>query len=231
MLVELDDAERATSQGTVEPHGTLSVTAPVAFGSLFIRPILEDFLETHRSVRGRLLLLDRVVSLVEEGVDVSVRIGHLPDSALIAIDVGRVRRVLVASPAYLARHGRPKTPQDLTGHRLIAATSVTPHDSWSFSGKAGARALRVRVDPLLTVNVPDAAIRSAATGIGIACVISYQVTEQLATGSLVRLLTAFEPPPLPVHLLYPASSARTAKVRAFVESAAPRLRTTLAAAR
>jgi DNA-binding transcriptional LysR family regulator len=214
-----------------EPQGLLSVTAPVAFGSLHVRPILDDFLAAHPSVRGRLLLLDRVVSLVEEGVDVSLRIGHLPDSALLAIDVGRVSRVVVASPDYVARHGRPKAPQDLAAHRIVAATSVTPNDSWSFSGKAGARALRVRVAPLLTVNLPDAAIRSAVAGVGITCAISYQVSQDVAEGRLVRLLSAFEPAPIPVHLLYPATSARTARVRAFVESAAPRLRAVLARAR
>ena len=175
------------------------------------------------------LLLDRVVSLVEEGIDVAVRIGHLPDSALIATEVGAVRRILVASPDYLSRHGRPKAPQDLAVHRVIASTGVIPNDSWVFSGR-GARASRVRVDPVLTVNVPDAATRSAMSGVGITCALSYQVSEHLASGALVRVLPRFEPAPIPVHLLYPVASARTAKVRAFVDAAVPRLRAVLRAA-
>ncbi|EYF08169.1 LysR family transcriptional regulator [Chondromyces apiculatus] len=229
VLAELDEAERATTAVTSEPRGLLAVTAPIAFGSLHVRPILDDFLAAHEDVQARFLLLDRTVSLIEEGVDVAVRIGHLPDSALIATAVGSVRRLVIASPEYLARHGRPKAPKDLATHRCIASTGLTPHDSWSFGARGPGR--RVRVHPRLSVNVVDAAIRSAVSGIGVTCALSYQVAEHLASGALVRLLPAFEPPPVPVHLLYPASSARTAKVRAFVAFAAPRLRAVLASSK
>jgi DNA-binding transcriptional LysR family regulator len=225
VLGELDEAEQTTSAITSEPQGILTVTAPIAFGSLHVRPIVDDFLTSHPSVRAYLLLLDRVVSLVEEGVDVAVRIGHLPDSALLAVAVGNVRRMVIASPTYVARHGRPRAPQDLARHRCIASTAVTPHDSWSFGARKGARAKRVRIDPVLSVNVAGAAIHSALDGIGITCALSYQVAEHLERGALVRLLAAFEPPPMPVHIIYPTTSARTAKVRAFVELAVQRLRT------
>jgi DNA-binding transcriptional LysR family regulator len=229
VLADLDDAEKMAGAGTAEPHGLLTITAPLAFGSLHVRPVLDEYLATHAGVRARLLLLDRVVSIVDEGIDVAVRIAHLPDSALIATAVGRVRRVVVASPEYLARHGRPKAPADLAAHRCIASTAVTPSDVWTFGARReGERAKHVRVSPTLSVNVVDAAIRSAVGGAGVTCALSYQVAQHLASGALVRLLAAFEPPDFPVQLVYPTTSARTAKVRAFVELATPRLRALLA---
>jgi DNA-binding transcriptional LysR family regulator len=161
-------------------------------------------------------------------VDVAVRIAHLPDSALIAIAAGSVRRMVVASPKYLERHGRPKTPSDLAAHRCVASTAITPSDVWTFGARReGDRAKHVHVTPVLSVNLAEAAIRSALSGIGITCALSYQVSGQLSSGALVRLLGPFEPPPLPVHLVYPATNARTGKVRAFVDLAAPRLRSLL----
>jgi DNA-binding transcriptional LysR family regulator len=228
VLADLDEAEKSARAGTAEPQGVLTVTAPLAFGSLHVRPLLDEYVATHASVRARLMLLDRVVSIVDEGVDVAIRIAHLPDSALMAAALGEVRRVIVASPEYLARHGRPRAPADLAAHRCVACTAITPSDVWTFGArKEGERAKQVRVTPALSINVADAAIRSALSGVGVACALSYQVIEHLASGALVRLLAAFEPPAVPVHLVYPASSARTAKVRAFVEMAAPRLRARL----
>src|SRR5262249_32123513 len=162
----------------------------------------------HPHVRARILLLDRVVSLVEEGIDVAVRIGQLPDSALLATAVGSVRRVVVASPSYLARHGRPRSPADLARHRCIASTAVTPDDSWSFGDRTGGRAKRVKIDPIVTINVAGAAIGSAVGHVGITCALSYQVAEHLESGALVRLLGAFEPPPMPVHIVYPPIAVR-----------------------
>jgi DNA-binding transcriptional LysR family regulator len=228
VLTELDDAEKSADAGLTEPHGVLSVTAPVAFGSMHVQPIVDTYLASHRRVRVRLLLLDRVVSVIDEGVDVAVRIAHLPDSALVAIAAGSVRRMVVASPDYLERHGRPKTPSDLAAHRCVASTAITPSDVWTFGARReGDRAKHVRITPVLSVSLAEAAIRSALSGTGITCALSYQVSKQLSSGALVRLLGAFEPPPLPVHLVYPATNARTAKVRAFVELAAPRLRSLL----
>jgi DNA-binding transcriptional LysR family regulator len=223
VLADLDEAEQSSSAALAEPQGLLTITAPIAFGALHLRPLVDDYLRAHANVRVRLLLLDRVVNLVEEGVDVALRIGQLPDSALLAVAMGTVRRVLVASPDYLARHGRPKRPADLARHRCIGVTGISPQDTWSFGNH------RVRVRPIATVNLAEAAIRSAEGGIGVTRALSYQVAQSLKQGSLVRLLTAYEPPPLPVQIVYPASSARTAKLRAFVELAAPRLRAILTA--
>jgi DNA-binding transcriptional LysR family regulator len=228
VLADLDEAEKTTGEGNLEPHGMLTITAPLAFGSLHVQPILDAFLSSHGSVRARLLLLDRVVSMVDEGIDVAIRIAHLPDSALIAVGVGAVRRLVVASPEYLARFGRPKDPAALATHRCVCSTAITPTDVWTFGTATGSRrGKHVRVSPTLTVNIAETAIRSAIRGVGVTCALSYQVTEHLASGALVRLLSQYEPPPLPVHVVYPASSARTAKVRAFVEIAAPRLRALL----
>jgi DNA-binding transcriptional LysR family regulator len=227
VLAELEEADQGEG-AVVEPQGLLTVTAPLAFGALHVRPVVDAFLAKWAAVRTRLVLLDRVVSVVEEGVDVAVRIAHLPDSSLVATGLGCVRRVVVASPAYLERHGRPRRPADLAAHRCIASTAVTPSDTWTFGARReGERPKHVRVRPVSSVNVAEPAIHSALEGAGVACALSYQVKEHLAAGTLVRLLGAFEPPPVPVHLVYPAASARTAKVRAFVELAAPRLREAL----
>jgi DNA-binding transcriptional LysR family regulator len=220
VLADLDEAERMSESQTA-PHGVLTVTAPIAFGSMHVRPVIDDFVAANAEVRARLLLLDRVVGLVEEGIDVAVRIGHLPDSALIAASVGHVQRVVVASPRYLAEHGKPKTPADLAAHRVVASTVVTPHETWTF----GAR--RVKVTPVISANTAEAAVASAIGGAGVTCAISYQVAEHLASGALVRVLGAYEPPPVPVHVVYPAASGRVGKVRAFVEMVAPRLRALL----
>jgi DNA-binding transcriptional LysR family regulator len=225
VLADLDEAETSLGAAVADPRGILTVTAPLLFGALHVRPVVDAYLEAHRAVRVRLMLLDRVVSVVDEGVDVAVRIAHLPDSALVATALGAVRRVVVASPRYLARHGRPKSPADLAAHRCIASTSLTPSDMWSFGARRdGARATQVRIEPILSVNVADGAIGAALGGLGITCALSYQVRPAVRSGALVALLVAFEPPPLPVHLVYVASAARTAKVRAFVELATPRLR-------
>jgi DNA-binding transcriptional LysR family regulator len=228
VLFDLDEAEKTAGAATIEPQGLLTVTAPLAFGSLHVRAIVDAYLAAHADVRVRLLLLDRVVSVVEEGIDVAVRIAHLPDSGLMATALGTVRRVVVASPKYLSGRGRPKSPVDLAAHRCIASIAITPNDTWTFGARReGERAKHVRVNPVLSVNVAEAAIQAAIDGVGVTCALSYQVAEHVVSGALVPLLAAFEPPPLPVHVVYPATSARTAKVRAFVEMATPRLRAVL----
>ena len=227
VLADLDEAEKTAGARTAEPQGVLTVTAPLAFGALHVRPLIDEFLAAHAAVSARLLLLDRVVSILEEGIDVAVRIAHLPDSSLIATSLGTVQRILVASPAYIARFGRPKTPSDLSAHRCIASTPITASNVWTFGAGNGQRAKSVRVSPRLFVNSAEAAIRSAVSGVGVTFAVSYQVPEHLASGALVRLLAPYEPPALPVHLVYPATSAQTAKVRSFVELATRRLRALL----
>jgi DNA-binding transcriptional LysR family regulator len=224
VLAEIAEAEQLAAGARSAVRGTLTVTAPSAFGVLHVRPILDAYLAAHPEVTARLQLLDRVVNLVDEGIDVAVRIAFLPDSSLLSTRVGEVRRVVCASPDYVARLGKPKAPRDLAEHTVIACSGVTPTDTWSF---AAGRAKHVKVRPVLTVNSALAAIGSAVDGHGVTCVLSYQVASELAAGRLVRLLPEHEPEPLPVHVVYPPASAAIARVRAFIETAVPRLRAAL----
>ena len=224
VLADLAEADATASADRAVPRGTLSITAPVAFGTLHVRPLVDELVTTYDELQVRLLLLDRLVHVVDEGFDVAVRIAHLPDSALLATAVGHVRRVLCASPAYLARRGQPREPADLAAHRCISFSAVTASDVWTFGPRDGRRARSVRIHPTLTVNTADAAIGSAIAGVGIVRALSYQVQAALESGALVRLLPSLEPAPLPVHLVYPVTAAAAAKVRAFVTLATPRLR-------
>jgi DNA-binding transcriptional LysR family regulator len=200
-LAELDRLEAGTA-GDAPLAGKLAVTAPVLFGQLHVLPVVTAFLVRHPQVDVRLDLLDRVVSLADEGIDLGVRIGALPDSALRARVVGQVRPLLCASPAYLARAGVPRTPEALAGHACIAYTGVTPSpDRWAFPGP-GRRERVVPVRARLVVNSGQAAIDAALAGVGIVRVISYQVARLVAGKRLVPLLTAFAPPPVPVQLVH-----------------------------
>lgn len=228
VIAELAEADSSVSRAVSEPRGVLTVTAPVMFGELHIRPLVDNFLASHAEVRARLLLLDRMVNLLDEGIDVALRIAHLPDSSLVAHPVGSVRRLICASPRYLARRGKPAVPQDLASHRVIGFSALTPTDTWTFGpGADGGRTKQVRVDPVLTVNTARSAIAAAIDGHGITSALSYQVAEALRDGLLVPILAAFEPEPLPVHLVHPARSTTVAKVRAFVTLAVPTLRSAL----
>ena len=229
VLAELSIAERAGDDAVTTPQGLLTVTAPSMFGALHVRPVVDAYLEAHEGVHVRLVLLDRVVNVIDEGIDIAVRIAHLPDSALIATTVGFVRRVVCASPRYLASKGPLREPSDLASHRCIGFSALTPGDSWTFSaGPRGGRARHVKVRPVLMVNTAEAAIGSAVAGQGVTTALSYQVESALASGALTLVLEAFAPEPVPVQLVYPASRTDSAKVRAFVELAAPRLRKVLA---
>jgi DNA-binding transcriptional LysR family regulator len=228
VLADIAEAERLAAGARSAVRGTLTVTAPSTFGALHVRPILDAYLAAHPEVTARLQLLDRVVNLVDEGIDVGVRIALLPDSSLLSTRVGEVRRVLCASPDYCARRGRPKAPQDLAQHTCISFSGTTPTDTWTFAAGRSGRPRHVKVRPVLTVNSALAAIGSAIDGHGVTCVLSYQVAGELASGRLLRLLPEHEPAPLPVHLVYPPASIATARVRAFIDLAAPRLRATLA---
>jgi DNA-binding transcriptional LysR family regulator len=165
VLADLAEAETTTNASVASPRGLLTLTAPVTFGTLHVRPVLGAYLARYPDVRARLLLLDRVVNVIDEGVDVAVRIAHLPDSALVATPVGEVRRVVCASPAYLAAHGTPRDPAELGGHRCIAFTSLTPSDVWTFAGSEGGRLRQVRVQSVMAVNLAEAAIGAAVDGL------------------------------------------------------------------
>lgn len=223
VLGEVAALEAAASAARQEPQGALALTAPVIFGRLHVLPILQRFLADYPAVAARLLLLDRTVSLVEEGLDLGIRIGRLPDSSLRAIQAGAVTRGVYASPAYLRRRGTPKHPRDLRAHDLVAFSAATPVvDRWSFRGARGSIAVAVR--PRLFVNSGEAAIDAAVAGLGLTAVLSYQVTEEIAAGRLQRVLARFEPPPLPIHLVHPAGRHVPARVRLFIDRAVAELR-------
>jgi DNA-binding transcriptional LysR family regulator len=224
-IAEVDSLElRDDAQAPL--RGTLTITAPVLFGQLHVVPVVSAFLQTHAEVRVKLTLLDRIVSLAEEGVDLAVRIGALPDSALVARQVGEVRLVTVAAPEYLERAGTPRTVESLGKHSCIAPAGLTPViDTWSF-GAGGERARqRVRVNPRLVVNTAQAAIDAALDGLGITRVLSYQVDRLLASGRLRAVLTSVEPEPVPVQLVHlPGPQPRSALAFALLASATLRKR-------
>lgn len=201
-------------------RGVLRVTAPVQFGRRYVAPIVTRFLDRFADVEVELLLSDRNLDLIDEAVNVALRIGHLPDSPLIARQVGEVRRLWVASHGYLKKRGTPGTPAELAAHDVILGTTHTA-EGWRFAGW-GSGTLR-RLKGRLRVNDVETRLRMARAGRGIAQLLSYQVAEDLAAGSLVRLFRRYEPPPLPVHLLTKDRTHRAPKIGAFVEFAANRL--------
>jgi DNA-binding transcriptional LysR family regulator len=225
-LQQLDAAEKDAAGEMAEPTGLLGVAASVTFGRRAVAPVIAEFLAAHPRVQVSLMLMDRVINLVEEGVDVAVRIGELPDSSLVARRLGTVRRVLVASPAYLARAGTPEAPEALRAHQVIAFTGALPNREWRHV--QGGRRASLRLVPRFEVNDAQAAISLALAGEGITAGFSYMVAEDVRAGRLVPLLQAFAPPPVPVHIVYPQARLVAPKLRAFVELATPRLRARLA---
>ena len=206
------------------PRGTLTLTAPVITGEDVLRPILDAFMNEYQAVSARLYLLDRQVNLIDEGIDVALRIAHLADSSFVAIRVGEVRRVIAASPRYLARHPVIREPADLAKHQIIAMTHFGL-DSWSFPPLEGSSVPRtVQFAPRLVVNTVRAAVASAAEGHGVTRLFSYHIADEIRDGRLQILLGKDEHPPLPVHLLAPQGRFSVPKVRAFVDFAAPRLK-------
>jgi len=222
IIAEVDEADQAVGGANAAPRGRLVVTAPVLFGRIFVAPVLVDYLRRHQDVTVSALFLDRVVHLVEEGVDVAVRIGQLPDSSLQAIPVGQVRSVLCAAPGYLEQHGAPATPADLKAHVLIASSGISPNPEWHFA--QGARTFGVKVDPRLSVTTNDAAIEAALQGFGIARLLSYQVAPMLASGALRTVLGDYETGALPIHVIHREGRHAAAKVRSFVDMAVESLR-------
>ena len=224
IVAELEAAELRLAGEHEEPQGELAVTAPVVFGRLQVLPVVVEFLRMFPRVTARLLLVDRTVDLIEEGLDVSVRIGALPDSSLIAARVGSIRHITCASPAYLASRGRPSSPQELRNHDCISFTALSPVERWSF---AGPKPQRVNLHPRLTVNTAEAAIDAAVAGLGITRVLSYQAARPVADGSLRLILENFEPEEMPVNILHREDRLPQAKVQSFIAFAVPRLRKAL----
>jgi DNA-binding transcriptional LysR family regulator len=188
-------------------------------------PVVTGFLNAHSRVTAKVLLLDRVVNLIEEGIDVAVRIGELPDSTLIARPVGEVRRMLVASPGYLSKRGMPKTAADLKLHSIITFTALMPNNEWTYIGERGAS--RVTLQLRFEINDATAAIAAAEAGSGITNALSYMVAKSIREGRLVPVLLGLCPPAVPVQLVYPESRLVAPKVRAFIDYAAPRIRAAL----
>ncbi|HEU0199976.1 MAG TPA: LysR family transcriptional regulator [Burkholderiaceae bacterium] len=222
ILGEVEEAEAAAAGGSLEPRGQLAVTAPVLFGRMYVAPIVFDFLERYPGVTARTVFVDRIVDLLDEGIDVAVRIAHLPDSSLTAIPVGSVRSVVCAAPRYLAAHGRPRVPDDVTKHRTIAILPTPAAVDWSFA--AGTKLRSVRAPAQLTVNNNDLAIAAAVAGRGLARVLSYQIAAEVRAKRLEIVLADFEPKPLPINVVYHEGRRAAAKVRAFADMAVERLR-------
>lgn len=228
ILEQVDDAERAAAGAYAKVKGQLVVAAPIVFGRLHVVPVAAAFLELHPEVDIQLRLGDRNVNLIEEHVDVALRIGVLPDSGTVATQVGTVRRVVCASPAYLERFGSPRSLDDLAAHRCISFDGLDAAAAWTFVAEHGDKR-RVPVQSRMTVSTADAAIAAAVCGLGLTRVLAYQVAEALRDGRLVRVLADHEPPAVPASLIYPGQGRLPMKTRAFIDFAAGRLRDRLSA--
>ena len=220
ILAELAGAERELRGAAAEPRGQLHLTAPVMFGRLHVLPVVGDLMAQHRELTVRMILIDRNVRIVEEGIDAAVRIGPLADSALTAVRIGAVRQMLVASPAYLARRGAPTTIADLAGHDLIGTMGPRWANEWQFAR----RRWRLDAPPRLVINTVDGVLAAAEAGLGIANLLSYQLAEAVDAGRLISLLAEEQPPALPVHLLFEPSRAGLPAVRLFIDAMKIRLR-------
>ncbi|MFG6486563.1 LysR family transcriptional regulator [Roseateles sp. BYS78W] len=225
ILERVDEAERGAAGVQAAPRGELIVAAPLVFGRLHVVPVVADYLARFADVNVRLMLSDRNANLLEEHIDVALRIGTLPDSGLVALRIGEIRRVTCASPAYLATRGTPAAPDELRGHCCVNFEGLGGTSSWSFP--VGDTMQRVAVRTRLSVTTADAAIRAAEAGAGVTRLLSYQVADALREGRLVRLLPEHEPAPVPVSLLYSRQGRLPMKTRSFLDFATPRLQAAL----
>jgi DNA-binding transcriptional LysR family regulator len=228
ILEQVEEAERAAAGAYANVKGRLVVAAPIVFGRLHVVPVAAAFLERHPEVDIQLRLGDRNVNLIEEHVDVALRVGALPDSNLVATQVGAVRRVVCASSDYLKQWGRPRSLDDLASHRCITFDGLDAAAAWTFLDDDGRRR-PVPVRSRMTVSTADAAIAAAALGLGLTRVLSYQVAEPLLEGRLERVLADDEPPAVPVSVVYPGQGRLPMKTRAFIDLAVGRLRDRLSA--
>jgi DNA-binding transcriptional LysR family regulator len=222
ILDEVGEAERAASGEYAAPRGELVITAPIAFGRLHVLPVVNDFLKTYPDIDVRMVLADHLVSLLEEHVDIAVRIAELPDSRLIATRVGSTRTVICASPIYLAEQGTPLIPTDLAGHACVTYEQMSHRQLWNFVSEKSE--ITVPIRSRLAVSTAEAAIDAAVAGIGITRVNSYQMASALRAGTLQIVLAPFEPAPRPISLVHTGQGILPLKLRAFLDFAAPRLR-------
>lgn len=225
VLADLAEADLIAPHPRGGLSGELTITAPATLGRLHVRPVADAFLDREPGMAVRLLLLDRLVNLVEEGIDLAVRVGARLDASLVAVKLGTVRKISCASPAYLAARGCPSSPSELATHACVAFSAMATSEAWSFAEPVGGPRLKpVKVAPRLTVNSAEAALASAVEGHGIVRLLSYQAREELEQGRLVRILEAYEPPPLAVQLVYREQRRMLPKLRAFVDFAVPLLK-------
>ena len=222
ILSQVQDAEAELSFGQAEPQGRLTVTASVLFGRRYVAPIVSEFIRRHQNVNVEMLFVDRVVNMVEEGIDVAVRIGHLKDSSLVAIQVGQVRRVICASPQYLRRHGIPRTPADVRTHRCIRHTGLSPRNEWNF--RVGRRRVTVPITSAIICNEIDSTLNACTTGLGLGMFLSYQTAPYRKSNKIRYVLEEFEDEPAPVQIIYPHTRRLSTTVRAFVDECARKLR-------
>ncbi len=217
-----DEADDAVLGINAAPRGLLTVTASVLFGRMYVMPGIIEYLRHYPEVSVNTLFVDRVVNMMEEGVDVAIRIGELPDSTYRALRVGEIRRVLCAAPEYLEKHGTPQTPDALSRHQIILARGLNPNNEIRFV--QGGVPQSVKVHPVLSVNDNDSAASAAMAGLGITRLLSYQVTEPLRSGKLKVILGEFEGEAVPIHIVHREGKHSSAKIRAFVDLMVERLR-------
>lgn len=222
ILADVQMANDTAAGINAAPKGHLSITAPVLFGRMFVMPCIVDYLNRYPDTEVDAIFVDRVVNLLEEGFDVGIRIGELPDSSMRALRVGSVRKVLCASPQYIKQNGIAQQPTDLLKHRIISARGVNLSSDWRF-GHSGDESV-VRVKPRMTVSSNDAAIEAALNHFGITRLLSYQISPYLISGELKIVMQDYEPAPIPIHIIHRESHLTTAKVRAFIDLIAARLK-------
>jgi DNA-binding transcriptional LysR family regulator len=215
ILADVEEAEAAAEGERTKPSGRLVVSAPVGFGRLHVSPVMSAYLKRYPEVAGELRLADRMVNMVEDGVDLAVRIGQLADSSLVARHVGEMRRIVVASPSYLKAHGEPKTPAAIASHQTIQFGATAGLADWRFVEDG--RELRAAVTPRFTTNSADAAIQYAEAGGGLTRVLAYQAADAIKAGRVRIVLAKFELPAMPIHIIYPTSRLLSAKVRTFID--------------
>ena len=222
ILSEVQDAEAKLTSSQAEPQGRLAVTASVLFGRRYVAPIVSEFIRRHREVNVEMLFVDRVVNAVEEGIDVAVRIGHLPDSSLVAIRIGEVRRVVCASPQYLRRHGVPRTPEEIRSHRCVRHMGLSPRNEWTF--RIGRRAVAIPITCALVSNEIDSTLAACVNGLGLGMFLSYQTAPYRKSNKIRYVLEEFETEPMPVQVVYPQTRRLSTTVRAFVDECVRKLR-------
>ncbi|MCD2343092.1 LysR family transcriptional regulator [Ideonella azotifigens] len=221
ILADLAEADESVSGMHATPRGKLMLTAPVMFGALYVTPIVTEYLQRYPEVNAECWFLDRVVNIVDEGIDLAVRIGNLADSSLQAIQVGQVRRVICAAPGYLEQHGTPATPDELARHCIVASTAASTSE-WRLHDNGESRL--VKVQPRMTTTTNESALAAAVGGFGLTRLMSYQAAAAVAEGRLKIVLSAFEGPPLPIHLVHREGRHASQKARAFLDLAMDRLR-------